>query len=137
MSRFARENAVYALTPATDFGGGDLTTNKKGFLVTIAGDVATLSASTSVQAKGVILDVEDTSGKAAVGILGANIGPVFMRAGGAIAKGDRVQQSNDGRVLTDAGSGNARVVVGIAMEATVTGAGDLIEVATFVPISLT
>lgn len=132
----ARDEAIYALTPATDFGGGDPTTSKLGYLVTIAGDVATLSASASVHANGVILDTEGTDGKASVGILGGKLGPVYMRAGGAIAKGAKVIQGSDGRVLTDTGAGNARVVVGIAMEAAA-AAGDLIEVVPKDPISLT
>lgn len=130
-----RDEAIYAFTPATDFGGGDPTTNKVGYLVTVAGDVATLSASAAVHANGVILDVEGTDGKAAIGILGGKLGPVSMRAGGVIAKGAKVQQGADGRVVTDAAAG-ARVVVGIALEAS-TAAGDLIEVVPKDPISLT
>jgi len=131
---FARDKAVYAFTPATDFGGGDPTTNKKGFLVTLANDTATLSASASVHAEGVILDPEGTDGKASIGVLGGNIGPVHVRLGGTVAKGAKIQQGADGRVVTDAGAG-ARVVVGLCLEAGVVG--ELVEAVLKDPISLT
>lgn len=127
MSKFARDSAVYALTPATDLS------DKKGYLVTISGDTATLSASASTHARGVILDGEATTGKASIGILGGNIGPCQFRAGGTIVKGDLVQQHTDGTVLTDAATG-ARVIVGVAMEAAVSG--ELFEVVPTKPITL-
>jgi hypothetical protein len=121
---FARESAVYALTPATDLSA------KRGYTVTIAGDVATLSASSTVPARGVILNGEPTTGKASIGILG-QIPPVVMKCGGTITKGDLVQQNNDGTILTDAAAG-ARVVIGVAMESGVIG--ELIEVSTRTPL---
>ena len=130
MSRFVRELAVFPFTPATNFK----TNSNEGYLVTISGDTATLSASASGHANGVILDPEDTDGKASIGILGGNLGPCRVRAGGAIAKGAKIQQGSDGRVVTDAGSG-ARVIVGIALEAAA-AAGVLIECVLKDPISL-
>ena len=123
-----RAVAIVGLTPSADH------TDKEGYLVGIAGDVATISASATVPAKGVILDGNDTDGESSVGILGALPGTVRLKTSGAITKGDRVQQAADGTVVTDAGPGNARVVVGVALETGV--AGDLIEVATFAPMIL-
>ena len=128
MSKFVRDSAVYPFTPATDM------TNNKGYTVTLAGETATLSASATVPAEGVVLDGEPTTGKASVAILGAGIPPVLMKCSGTITKGDKVAQHTDGRIKTDPGTG-ARVVLGIAMEDGV--ADELIEVATFTPITFT
>lgn len=125
---FARSNAVLPFTPSADH------TAKEGYLVALADDTATISASATVPAKGVILDGADTDGKSAIGILGALSGTVRLKTSGVIAKGARVQQAADGTVVTDSGPGNARVVVGIALEAA--AAGDLIEVATLAPMIL-
>lgn len=108
-SQFARLTAVLPFTPAADY------TDKKGYLVDLAADVATISGSATVPAKGIILEGDNTDGQVSVGILGAGLPPVFMVAGGAITKGDAVIQNNDGTVVTDTGSG-ARVKVGIAVE---------------------
>lgn len=127
MSLFCRSNAVIPLTP------NETHVAKEGYLVTIAGDVASLSASATTVARGVILEGQATTGQSSVGILGALAGTVRLKASGAITKGDRVQQHTDGSVVTDAGTG-ARVVVGVALETGVSG--DLIEVATFTPVTL-
>lgn len=123
-SKFVRENAVVPFTPSADHS------EKKGYLVNVAASVATISASASVPAEGVILDGEDTTGQSAIGILGALSGTVLLKSSGVIAKGAAVVQHTDGTVITDPGSG-ARVKVGIALEDAVSG--DLIEVATFTP----
>lgn len=123
-SLFVRANAVLPFTPATDFS------EKKGFLVTLAGDVATLSASASVPAEGVILDGTVAAQQSAIGILGTLPGTVRLKCHAAITKGDAVCQHTDGTIVTDPAAG-ARVKVGIACE---DGAADeLIEVATFTP----
>ena len=123
-SLFERANAVLPFTPATDFSA------KRGFLVTLAGDVATLSASATAPAAGVILDGTVTTQQSAIGILGALAGTVKLKCGGVITKGDAVIQNNDGTIVTDSGAG-ARVKVGIALE---DGAADeLIEVAPITP----
>lgn len=128
MSRTARDNAVIPFTPAADYSAA------KGKLVDLAGEVATLSASATVIAKGVIVEPNDTAAgyaaeKVAVAILGACAGTVSMRCSGVIAKGAAVQQAADGTIVTE-GAG-ARVVVGIALEA---GAvGENIDVAAFTP----
>jgi len=129
MSQFARASAVIALTPAADQSA------KKGFLVTIAGSTATVhvTSTTTVPAKGVILDGTTTAGKSSVAILGSGIPPVKIKAGGTITKGDFVSQNTDGTVITDPGTGS-RVRVGIALEdGTV---DELIEVATLPPVAL-
>jgi hypothetical protein len=127
-----REDGLVSLTPAADY------TAKRGYLVTHASGVATLSASATVRAKGVIVEPNRTaagyaSEKVTVALLGATNGTVRMCAGGAITAGDWVQQDSDGQVLTDAGSGG-RVIVGQALETGVSG--DLIEVAPCSPTPL-
>lgn len=122
-----------AIVPA--FGATDLSA-KKGYLVTLGLSsgvkTATLSASATVPATGVVVDGSATSAESSIGILGSSIGgTVFMKTSGAIVYGARVQQAADGTIVTDAGTG-ARVVVGVAVESTV-ASGDLIEVAAFTP----
>jgi hypothetical protein len=124
---YKRQPVVIPLTPSADQSG------KEGYTVGIAGEVATISASATVPVRGVILDGNDVDGKSAVGILGALEGSVLMKTSGVITKGDRVMQAADGTILTDAGA-NARVLVGVAMESG--AAGELIEVATHVPLTL-
>jgi hypothetical protein len=126
-----REDGIISLTPAADY------TAKRGYLVTHDGSTATVSASATVRANGVILDGNPTAAgyateKVTVGLLGSIKGTVLMCAGGAISAGAWVQQDTDGQVLTDAASG-ARVIVGQALEAA-TAAGDLIEVAPTSPL---
>jgi hypothetical protein len=126
-SLYARGNAIVPFTPSAS------QEDKEGYLVDLAGNVATISASASVPAKGVILEGQNTTGVSSIGILGGLAAPVRLRAGGTIAKGAELQQNNDGTVLTDAGAGNARLIVGIALEAAV--AGQLFDAVTHTPIS--
>jgi hypothetical protein len=119
-------------------GAADLS-EKRGYLVTLAAVAgvltATVSASAAVPATGVVMNGEAVANKSSIGILGApGIGTVYMKASGVIAAGARVQQAADGTIVTDAGAGNARVVVGVALEAA--AAGDLIEVAPLAPMIL-
>lgn len=127
-SLFAAGNAVKPYTPSATH------VDKEGYLVDLADDTATISTSATVPADGVILEGQATTGQSAIGILGALSGTVRLKTSGAISKGARVQQAADGTVVTDAGPGNARVVVGIALEAA--ASGDLIEVATLAPMIL-
>jgi hypothetical protein len=113
-SLYARGNAIIPFTPSASHQ------DKEGYLVDLAGNTATISSSTSVPAKGVILEGQPTTGVSSIGILGGLAAPVRLRAGGTIAKGAEVQQKNDGTVITDAGTG-ARLIVGIALEAAVSG----------------
>lgn len=133
MSLKTREEGIIALTPAADYSA------KRGYLVTHNGTTATLSASATTRAQGVILEPNRTTAgyateKVTVGLLGAFDGTVRMCAGGAISAGAWVQQDTDGQVLTDAGTGS-RVIVGQALEEA-TAAGDLIEVAPIAPLPL-
>lgn len=128
-----REDGLISLTPAADYTG------KRGCLVTHNGTTATLSASATVRAQGVIVEPNRTAAgyateKVTVALLGSVNGTVRMNAGGVIAAGAWVQQDTDGQVVTDAGSG-ARVIVGQALEAAA-AAGDLIEVAPISPTPL-
>lgn len=118
-----KSDSVYPLTPAADYS------EKRGYLVDVASDTATLSSSATTIAAGVILDGETTTGKCSVAMLGG-AGSVKMKTGGDITKGALVKQHTDGTVITDAAG--ARVVVGRAMETGVSG--ELIEVALLGPI---
>lgn len=129
----ARAAAIIPAVGATDL------TEKRGYLVTLgvtaAVLTATLGASATVPATGVVMDGATTANQSTIGILGApGLGTVYMKASGAITAGARVQQAADGTVVTDAGPGNARVVVGVALESAI--AGDLIEVAPIAPMIL-
>lgn len=126
-----RAAAFISLACAADYSA------KKGYLVTHDGATATVSASATVRAKGVIVEanagVDYTKEKVTVALLGSTEGTVPMCAGGVIAAGDWVQQDSDGQILTDAGTGG-RVIVGQALESAV--AGDIIEVAPIAPLPL-
>lgn len=127
-----RADAILPFTPAADYSA------KKGYLVTLSGDTATLSASATVRARGVILEGNLTAAgyateEVSVGILGAISGTVPMKLSGTVTKGDALQQHTDGSVITDAASGS-RVIVGIALESGVSG--DIIEVAPQSPLPL-
>lgn len=127
-SLYSRGNAILPFTPSATH------VDKEGYLVTLAVETATISASATVPATGVILEGKATTGKSSIGILGALAAPVRMKTSGIIVKGARVQQAADGTIVTDAGAGNARVVVGVALEAAVSG--QLIDVATIAPMIL-
>jgi hypothetical protein len=126
-----RDSAFISLSPAADYSA------KKGYLVGHDGATATVSASATTRAKGVIVEANKgddyTVEKVTVALLGSVEGTLPMCAGGAISAGDWVQQDTDGQVVTDAGSGN-RVIVGQALESAV--AGDIIEVAPCTPTPL-
>lgn len=109
-------------------------TDKEGYLVKAAAGVHALNDSKTVPAFGVVLDGAAAAKDSSVGVLGALSGTVRLKAGGAIAKYDRLEQKNDGTVVTDEGAGTARVVVGVALEAA--AAGDLFEAATLAPVIL-
>lgn len=109
MSKFAREYAVESLVAAADHSG-----SKGHFVELSSGQAAIVNAATDVP-YGIIL-VGETAGKAdSIGVLGGNLGPVPVKAGGAISKGDFLELTANGDVVPDSGSG-ARVIVGRAME---------------------
>lgn len=128
-SLYSRGNAIVAFTPSAS------QIDKEGYLVDLAGNVATISSSASVPAKGVILEGKDITGVSSIGILGGLAAPVRLRASGNIAKGAEVQQAADGTVLTDAGNGNARLIVGVALEAAV--AGQIFDAVVHKPVART
>jgi hypothetical protein len=130
MSRKTRDDGTIQLTPAADYS------SKRGYLATFAAGTATVSASNTVIAAGVILEGNDTAAgyateKVSLALLGATKGTVPMRASGSITAGDLVMQSTDGTILTDSTSG-ARVIVGRACETGVSG--ENIEVAPLGPM---
>jgi len=130
---FARPNPVIPAQPSADQSG------KEGYGVGLSTGsatttpdipVATLSASTTVPIDGIILDGNTTATTSAIGVLGC-MPPVRVKLSGTVANGDRLQQAADGTFVTDAGSGNARCVCGIALEDGVSG--DLIVAQMFAP----
>lgn len=114
MSSLTVGNGVVPLTGATDL------TDYEGYSVTISGDTATLSASATTKAHGIILEGGPTTRPSAVAILGAVKGGYRVKLSGTVTKGDRLQQAADGTWLTDAGSGS-RVLGPIALESGVSG----------------
>ena len=116
------------LVTGVDYSG------KEGYLVKAAAGVDALNDSKTVPAFGVILNGEVAAKNSSVGILGALGGSVRLKAGGAIKQFDRLEQKNDGTVVTDEAAGTARVVVGVALEDA--AAGDLFEAATLAPVIL-
>ena len=125
-SLLARGNVIVPFTPSATH------VDKEGYLVDLASETATISSSATTPAKGVILEGKATTGKSSIGLLGAIAGTVYLRAGGAITKGAEVQQSTDGTVVTDAGSGS-RVIVGVALETA--ASGQLFECAVRTPVA--
>lgn len=126
-----RADGIISLTPAADYQA------KKGYAVTHDGTTATLSASASTRAQGVIISAnagtDYTREKVTIALLGSVNGSIPMKASGTIAAGAWVQQASDGTIVTDAGSGT-RVVIGQALESAVSG--DIIEVAPVAPTPL-
>ena len=123
----ARENNI-ALVTGVDYS------NKEGYLVKASSGTDALNDSKTVPAFGVILDGETAAKNSSVGILGGLSGSVRLKAGGTINQFDRLEQKNDGTDVADEGPGTARVVVGVALEAAVSG--DLFEATTFAPMIL-
>lgn len=122
----ARTNAVFAYSDAlTDFSLSN------GLLVSSAAGALTVSASATVPAVAICLDGQGVNKQSNLQVLGCGA-PVRMVADGVINAYDRVIQHNNGKVLTDSGPGNARVIVGVALEAAV--AGDYFIVAPIAPV---
>ncbi len=94
---------------------------------------ATVSSSATVVIEGIIAEAGTVAQGVGVVIPGSEPGSVHVKLSGVVAAGDKIQQAADGTFVTDAGSG-ARVVVGIALEAGVSG--DLIEMAMQTPVTL-
>ena len=132
----AKGNAIYMET-ATDLSA------LIGKLVTFSAGVPSASASATVPAVGIVLDARTrtvastTTYQNSIGILGLLPGPVRAKISGtatAISFGDALQQSTDGTLTNDAGSG-ARLIVGICTDKNGAVAGDLCEVSLFAPIA--
>ena len=130
----ARGNAVYQET-ATDLSAAI------GKLVTFAAGVPSVSASATVPAVGIVLDARTrtvasvTTYQNSIGILGLMPGPVRAKISAtatAISFGDMLQQSTDGTLTNNAGSG-ARLIVGVCTDKNGAVAGDLCEVCLFEP----
>ncbi|MEY4428709.1 MAG: hypothetical protein RLZZ182_1398 [Pseudomonadota bacterium] len=126
---FAQDNAVISQTPSATH------VDKEGYTVTMASGTATISASATVPATGVILEGQATTGKSSIGILGTISGLVRFKCSGTIAEGARVQQHTDGSVVTDAGTG-ARVVIGVCVQPGGAVSGDLALCAPHAPLTL-
>lgn len=116
-----RVTGIVRLIPAADY------TNYEGYGVTIAGGIATLSASTTVPIDGVIVEAGTVAQGVGVAIAGNFEGGAHVKLSGAgpFAQGTKLVQQNDGTFIIDPGNGTARVSIGILNEAGV--AGDLRE----------
>jgi hypothetical protein len=130
-SKYTRQSAIVAATPAATM------VDKEGYGVTLSSVsgvlTATIGASATVIATGIILEGAATTGKASIGIIGALAGPVRVKLGGAVSAGAALCQHTDGSWVTDPASGG-RVKSFIALE---DGAsGQLIEAANLTPVSL-
>lgn len=126
-----RESGIVSLSPAADYSA------KKGCTVTHDGTTATLSASATVRAQGVIIEAnrgtDYTREKVTVALLGAVEGTLPVKLSGTVAAGDWLQQATNGTAVTDAGTGG-RTIIGQALKAGVSG--DIIEMAPVSPTPL-
>lgn len=121
----------------TNQGGGDGVTdfsNLNGTLLANLNGTLVANTSATVPAIAVCLNGSPSNRQTDVGILGA-IPPVRILAHGVIAAFARVQQDATGGIVTDAGAGNQRVVIGVALEAA-TASGQLILVQPITPTPL-
>lgn len=114
---FARPNSLFSYQDpnnVTDFTG------KEGYLVADNAGALTVNASSTVPAVAVVLDGLPPGRPTSLGTLGKTP-PVRLRAGGNITQFSRLVQNAAGQVVTDPGPGNARVIVGLALEAAAAG----------------
>jgi hypothetical protein len=121
----SKTKAILAFTPSADHR------TKEGYFVQLSGGEAVLSASATTKPFGLILEGENTDGVDSIAVCGGNAGPARVKASGIIAQGAYVQLHTDGSVVTDAAAG-ARVLVGIALEAAVSG--DLFDCQLITPV---
>ena len=133
---FYKRGPFLPFTPAADYTG------KLGYGVTLAGATATLSASATVVARGVIAEpgFADAAGNllpVTVGIIGALSGAVRVKISATSAAGvagDMLIQAADGTWTKDTGAG-ARVQSFMACDAY--APGDLVDAVPQTPLSLT
>lgn len=114
---FARPNSLFVYQDpnnVTDFTG------KEGYLVADNAGALSINASATVPAVAVVLDGLPPGRNSSFGTLGKTP-PVRLRAGGTITAFSRLVQNAAGQVITDPGPGNARVIVGLALESAVAG----------------
>lgn len=114
---FARPNSLFPYQDpnnVTDFSG------KEGYLVADSNGSLAVSTSATVPAVAVVLDGLPPGRPTAMAALGKTP-PIRLRAGGTITQFSRVIQNAAGQVVTDSGPGNARVIVGLALESAVSG----------------
>jgi hypothetical protein len=114
---FARPNSLFTYQDpnnTVDFTG------KEGYLVADTAGALTISASATVPAVAVVLDGLPPGRPTSLGTIGKTP-PVRLRAAGTITQFDRLVQNAAGQVIADPGPGNARVIVGLALESAVSG----------------
>ena len=114
---FARPNSLFSYQDpnnVVDFTG------KEGYLVADNNGALTINASATVPAVAVVLDGLPPGRPTSFATLGKTP-PIRLRAGGAITQYSRLVQNAAGQVITDPGPGNARVIVGFALEAASSG----------------
>jgi hypothetical protein len=121
----SKTKAILPFTPAAD------QRTKEGYFVDLSAGSVAVSTSATTKPFGLILEGENTDGVSSVAVCGGNVGPSKVKASGTIAQGAYVQLHTDGSVVTDAAAG-ARVLVGIALEAAVSG--DLFDCQLITPV---
>ena len=114
---FARPNSLFSYQDPNNLSDF---TGKEGYLVANAAGALTVSSSATVPAVAVVVDGLPAGRPTSLGTLG-KIPPVRLRAGGTIGQFSRLVQNAAGQVVTDPGPGNARVIVGLALEGAVSG----------------
>jgi hypothetical protein len=114
---FARPNSLFSYQDPNniiDFTG------REGFLVAGNAGALTVNTSSTVPAVAVVLDGLPPGRPTTLGTLGKTP-PIRLRAGGTISPFSRLVQNAAGQVVADPGPGSARVIVGMALEAAVSG----------------
>ena len=133
------DSSLFAGSPIIRETATDLSASI-GKLVTFAAGVPSVSASATVPANGIVLDARKRVAGSTTyydnSILLLGSGEVVLAkisaSATAINAGDELQQSTDGTLTNDAGSG-ARLIVGVAIAPAV--AGDLARVLVCKPIA--
>lgn len=126
-----RTDSIIRCAPAADYS------DKEGYGVTLSlvGTVltATLSASATVPWDAIIVEGGTTTSGISIAVLGGTPGSVDVKVTGAVNRGSKLIQSNDGTAVVDSGAG-ARVQIGVLNETSVSG--DLREVFLRSPLTL-
>ena len=108
-------DGLFRFTPAADYSG------KEGYGVNLAAGICTVSTSATVQVAGIIVEGGTVAQGCTVAILGAVNGAIEFKLSGTVGIGSGLCQSTDGTFIADSADTTARVRVGVAGQAGVTG----------------